>query len=94
VAQGIEGRTRVVFVTAYDEHAVQAFEHEALDYLLKPVQARAPGSARCSACSGAGRPRGRGRRRLLAALQRLLPAARQRLATRAAALGARQPAAS
>lgn len=27
----------LVFVTAYDEHAVAAFEHEALDYLLKPV---------------------------------------------------------
>jgi two-component system LytT family response regulator len=26
----------VVFVTAYDEHAVRAFEVEALDYLLKP----------------------------------------------------------
>ncbi len=38
VAQGIEGDTHVVFVTAYDEYAVQAFEHEALDYVLKPVQ--------------------------------------------------------
>jgi DNA-binding LytR/AlgR family response regulator len=39
VAQGIDGRTRVVFVTAYDEYAVQAFEQEALDYVLKPVKA-------------------------------------------------------
>ncbi len=38
VAQGIEGATRVVFVTAYDEYAVQAFEHAALDYVLKPVK--------------------------------------------------------
>jgi DNA-binding LytR/AlgR family response regulator len=37
VAQGIEGATRVVFVTAYDEFAVAAFEHQALDYVLKPV---------------------------------------------------------
>ena len=37
VAQGIEGVTRVVFVTAYDDFAVQAFEQEALDYVLKPV---------------------------------------------------------
>ncbi len=38
VAQGIEGPTRVVFVTAYDEYAVQAFEQHALDYVLKPVK--------------------------------------------------------
>lgn len=37
VAQGIEGHTRVVFVTAFDEYALQAFEHAALDYVLKPV---------------------------------------------------------
>ena len=39
VAQGIEGATRVVFVTAYDEFAVAAFEQQALDYVLKPVKA-------------------------------------------------------
>ncbi|HKX42712.1 MAG TPA: LytTR family DNA-binding domain-containing protein [Burkholderiaceae bacterium] len=39
VAQGIEGTTGVVFVTAYDEFAVQAFDHEAIDYVLKPVKA-------------------------------------------------------
>lgn len=39
VAQGIDSaRTRVVFVTAFDEYAVQAFEQNALDYLLKPVK--------------------------------------------------------
>ncbi len=27
----------VVFVTAYDEHAVRAFEQDAVDYLVKPV---------------------------------------------------------
>ncbi|MEP7296018.1 MAG: LytTR family DNA-binding domain-containing protein [Burkholderiales bacterium] len=40
VAQGIEGATRVVFVTAYDEFAVQAFDQEAIDYVLKPVNAQ------------------------------------------------------
>src|SRR5215469_1557149 len=28
----------IVFATAYDEYAVQAFEANAIDYLLKPVQ--------------------------------------------------------
>jgi two-component system, LytTR family, response regulator len=28
----------VVFVTAFDEHAVRAFESQAVDYLLKPVE--------------------------------------------------------
>ncbi len=28
----------IIFVTAYDEHAVQAFEVNAVDYLLKPVR--------------------------------------------------------
>ena len=32
-------RPHVVFVTAYSEHAVRAFEARAVDYLLKPVSA-------------------------------------------------------
>lgn len=27
----------IVFITAYDEYAVKAFEHNAMDYLLKPI---------------------------------------------------------
>jgi two-component system LytT family response regulator len=34
---GLEAMPLVVFVTAYDRHAVKAFEIHALDYVLKPV---------------------------------------------------------
>jgi DNA-binding LytR/AlgR family response regulator len=39
VARAIGGRAHVVFVTAYDEYAIAAFEEGAVDYLLKPVTA-------------------------------------------------------
>ena len=39
VARAIGGRCHVVFVTAYDEYAVTAFEQGAVDYVLKPVTA-------------------------------------------------------
>jgi len=32
-------RAHLVFVTAYDQYAVEAFAHGALDYLVKPVEA-------------------------------------------------------
>jgi len=34
---GAEKMPAVVFVTAFDEHAIRAFEVNALDYLLKPI---------------------------------------------------------
>ncbi len=37
VAKRIAGACRIVFVTAFDHYAVEAFEREAVDYLLKPV---------------------------------------------------------
>ena len=37
VARKIAGRCHVVFVTAYEAHAIDAFERGAVDYLLKPV---------------------------------------------------------
>ena len=36
---GLERPPAVVFVTAHDRHAVEAFELNAIDYLLKPVRA-------------------------------------------------------
>jgi DNA-binding LytR/AlgR family response regulator len=80
VAQGIEGATRVVFVTAYDAHAVQAFEQDAIDYVLKPVHSerlartveRIRRALELAAAPAAGSDDGA---RLLATLQRLLPGA-------------------
>jgi DNA-binding LytR/AlgR family response regulator len=39
VARQVQGRCHVVFVTAYDAHAVAAFEQGAVDYVLKPFDA-------------------------------------------------------
>ena len=39
VARAASGRCHTVFTTAYDSHAVEAFDAGALDYLLKPVLA-------------------------------------------------------
>lgn len=37
VAEALAGRCHIVFITAYDRHAVEAFERGAHDYLVKPV---------------------------------------------------------
>ena len=37
VAKRIASICRIVFVTAFDQYAVEAFERQAVDYLLKPV---------------------------------------------------------
>lgn len=38
VAQQTRGRCHIAFVTAYDAHAVAAFETGAVDYVLKPLE--------------------------------------------------------
>jgi DNA-binding LytR/AlgR family response regulator len=90
VAEGIEGGTRVVFVTAYDEYAVRAFDSEAVDYVLKPIDATrlartvervqrtlaADGAVRGAAASDEA-SRVADDARLLAALRRLMPGAAQ-----------------
>jgi DNA-binding LytR/AlgR family response regulator len=72
VAQGIEGATRVVFVTAFDEFAVAAFEQQALDYVLKPVKAERLARTVERLKAAAGTPDEDAR--LATALQRLLAA--------------------
>ncbi|MFZ6772914.1 LytR/AlgR family response regulator transcription factor [Undibacterium sp. SXout7W] len=36
-ASQIAGKTHIIFITAYDQYAVEAFEHGAIDYVLKPA---------------------------------------------------------
>ena len=38
LARILQGQTQIVFITAYSEYAVQGFEVQALDYLLKPIE--------------------------------------------------------
>ena len=38
-ARSVTRRAQIVFVTAYEQYAVQAFEHGAIDYVLKPIDA-------------------------------------------------------
>lgn len=40
VARQVGGRCHIVFLTAYDQYAVEAFEQGAIDYVLKPVTAK------------------------------------------------------
>ncbi|MBC3873934.1 LytR/AlgR family response regulator transcription factor [Undibacterium flavidum] len=37
VARASDGKCRIVFTTAYDNHAIEAFKLGAVDYLLKPI---------------------------------------------------------
>lgn len=37
VAQRLSGKAHVVFISAFDQYAITAFEHGALDYVLKPL---------------------------------------------------------
>jgi two-component system LytT family response regulator len=62
IVQELEGALdeppRFIFITAYEEHAVQAFEVAALDYLLKPVSQQRFSAAIGRVRDGmAGRPR-------------------------------------
>ena len=57
LARVFQARTHVVFVTAFGEHALQAFDEGAVDYVMKPVSmerlARAVERARARIAGGA-----------------------------------------
>ncbi len=75
VARGAQAGVRIVFVTAFDQYAVDAFERAAVDYLLKPVsdERLAQTVARLRAQTAA--PPAAGVRDVLAAIERMAPGA-------------------
>ena len=66
---GLESAPAIVFVTAHDRHAVEAFELNALDYLMKPVRAERLAAALKKALAAGPAPRER--------LERATPGARE-----------------
>ena len=50
--QGLEAPPAVIFVTAHDQYAVEAFEVNAVDYLLKPVRSGRIAAALKKAAAG------------------------------------------
>ena len=56
---GLESPPAIVFVTAHDRHAVEAFELNALDYLMKPVRAERLAAALNKAAAAGPAPRER-----------------------------------
>lgn len=89
---GADKMPAVVFVTAYDKYAVQAFEVNAVDYLLKPVteerfgQALARAKSRRLERSGLGRSGNDASRQILSLLETIASPHRslKRLAVRSA----------
>ena len=86
---GAANMPAVVFVTAYDEHAVRAFEVNAADYLLKPVDAER--FTQALARARARLERGGGEAERTARLLELIHAGQERLAA-GVEQGARRPA--
>jgi two-component system response regulator AlgR len=71
----LEHAPAVIFVTAHDRHAVEAFELNALDYLMKPVRAQRLAAALRKALAAA--PAQRGARDLAGRLERAATRARE-----------------
>jgi len=76
VARGAKG-VRIVFVTAFDQYAVEAFQRAAVDYLLKPVADDRLAETVERLKAGGAAPSAAGMNEVLAAIARLAPGAGQ-----------------
>jgi DNA-binding LytR/AlgR family response regulator len=72
-AAKISPATQIVFVTAYDQYAVDAFERGAIDYLLKPISAERLAATVQRLRSHAGRSDGAAFATLLEQIEKHLP---------------------
>jgi two-component system response regulator AlgR len=77
---GLESAPAIVFVTAHDRHAVEAFELNALDYLMKPVRAERLVAALKKAQAAGPAPRERLEKAAAAAREYFSVAERNRIA--------------
>ena len=66
----LTARPRIIFITAHDEFAVRAFEEQAVDYLLKPVEPERLERALARVAPSAGAPGDDRLDRLLQTLER------------------------
>lgn len=82
VARRLPARTMIIFTTAHDEHALRAFEVNALDYLLKPIRDDDLARALDKLDRLAGLPTDDAARQLADAMARIARAAPQRIASR------------
>ena len=73
----LETRPRIIFVTAHDEFAVRAFDEQALDYLLKPVEPQRLARALARIETGAEPAQSDRLERLLQAVERTAPVFRR-----------------
>lgn len=71
VARAVTVPTRIVFVTAFDAHALEAFEAHAVDYVLKPIDPARMATVVARLKQATQRPRMLEAQQLVAALERL-----------------------
>ena len=88
VARASGRDVRIVFVTAYDDYALEAFRHAAVDYLLKPVEDVRLADTVSRLKAQAGTPANAGVGDVLAAIASLRGDAPERLAWIRASRGA------